>query len=812
MAMAVSNHHIALSPEEYAAVIHMLRTIKTTDDIHKTYRPAPVSPIPQKKPTSILRNRQAEDLSNQNGNQGGEAAAVSQHSNCTPSKWQPVDFSTVIGPSTSILNLTLNHHEGSTTTIQGLGHDNAVQELYKGTKSVSSSSSLDDNQAKDVPNAQQRIASGRNPFSKYSNTQCKSYKCKAGCRKDKSCYATGSETESFARPEQNRVYAEPKFSWRNPFSKYSNTQCKSYKCKAGCRKDKSCYATGSETESFARLEQNQVYIEPDVYRGTQDDPVYRGNQDDAVFGGPQADPVYREPQDEPVYRETQDDPVYREPQDDPVYREPQDDPVYREPQDDPVYRETQDEPVYREPQNDPVYCEPQDDPVCRETQDDAVHRGSQDDPVYRGSRDNPVYPSTRDNQHFAEAEPYRGGSPKSLENADYPESSPQQKPVYYGGLPKLQRNPNYADSEQDPVYHGGLLQRSPVYQEPDPSHDFAESHRKTDHYNEHNNLKNFLSIDTNYHDESLVKTHSYDPNDYQFDPYKTYSRASNANPESYSNALGVPSRRSLVPKQEGQIDAAGQPLHCSYPKTDRGSMNASALAYDNPSTKSVTKAKTRGRKRPSSAQMGSSTTGFKTSLACPDSCGTNYAQNQNPGSNCPRNPNAGTNCVDVESFLANCKNFPAQCCDPCQGCCPRFPPPCLGCCPTSSCSPPKSACNNTNECFCMGYVCDILQDKSVYAVDYRPAMCRGNNFQHFSNGNSCRCADLPIGGGCGPCCNDCSFGCGFTTEQPTCCGARQTPCGGGQPPCQSACLYPLARLSPGYCNSYPCGGYTSYCM
>ncbi|BFF93545.1 uncharacterized protein DMAD_11385 [Drosophila madeirensis] len=671
--MAVSNHRITLSSEEYEADVHTLRTIKTFDDLYKTYRPTLVPPKPKKKPTSILRKRQTKDFRNQNDGKGTEC----HQNDCQAARWHPYDATTLIGPTREQNNL-------------------------EHAKSVGSSSSLQDDQ----PNP--RIASGRNPFSKYSNSQCKFNKCKSGCKQEKACVNHAAYSYLEAEPEQNRQYLEP--------------------------------------------EQNQSYPE------SQQNDVYAESRETAVY--PDA-----ETREAPVFTETREIPVYPETQESQDYPEPR--------------RASQDYPEPRRASQD--YPEPR-----RASQDYPEPRNN---PVYPQPRENPVYPRPRETRRLSEENPS------------------------YGGLPKLQRNPIYA-------------QQNPNYSESQQSHDFAESDRKTNHYNEHNNLTIVTSNGTEYPNESFVKMQSYDPytlycqcskcpnpKDFQFDPYRNYGEASNADVAAarFANAEpkgGTPMSRSEesqgfaeeqpMPNHEGNTEAiyqpAGQPYYYFYPPmTTSDPMDGNTLPED--ATKSASRPKTRGMKRPSNIQTGSFISGFQSAAASPTAEAVNYTQNQN----------AGANCVDVESFLANCKKCAVPSYDPCQGCCPLYPPACMGCCP----SPPKAAACNTNECYCMGYVHDSLQDRSVYAADYRPVMCGGNNFQHFANGISCLCADLPVGGGCGPCSNNCAFGCSFSTEPPSCCVGRQPACG---PTGQSCCLYPLAQLSPGYCNSYPCGGYNTFCM
>ncbi|SPP86006.1 uncharacterized protein LOC117587955 [Drosophila guanche] len=662
--MAVSNHRITLSSEEYESDVHTLRTIKTFDDLYKTYRPTLVPPKPKKKPTSILRKRQTEGFRNQNDGKETEC----HQNDCQASKWNPCDVTTLIGPSNSILNLTLSQEEGTTTTIKAREQNNLEH-----AKSVGSSSSLQ----YDQPNP--RIASGRNPFSKYSNSLCKFNKCKSGCRQEKAYVNCAEYSYVEPEPEQNRLYSEP--------------------------------------------EQNQSYPE------SQQTPVDAETRETAVY--PDA-----ETREAPVFTETRE--VYPETQENQVYTEPRESQDYPEPR-----RASQD---YPEPRHSPVYPQP---------------------------RENPVYPMPRETRRLSEANPS------------------------YGGLPKLQQNPVYS-------------QQNPNYSESQQSLDFAESDRKTNHYNEHNNLTIVTSNGTEYRNESFVKMQSYDPytlycrcskcpnpKDLQFDPYRNYDEASNADVAAARFANAEPKAGTAMSRSEESLaeeQPACQPYYYFYPPmTTSDPMDGNTSPED--ATRSVSRPKTKGMKRPSNIQTGSIISGLQSAAANPAVEAGNYNQNQN----------AGVNCVDVESFLANCKKCAVTCCDPRQGCCPLYTPARMGCCP----SPPKAAACNTNECYCMGYVHDSLQDRSVYAADYRPVMCGGNNFQHFANGISCLCADLPVGGGCGPCSNNCAFGCSFSTEPPSCCVSHQPACG---PTCQSCCLYPLAQLSPGYCNSYPCGRYNTFCM
>ncbi|XP_017152575.1 uncharacterized protein LOC108162372 [Drosophila miranda] len=650
--MAVSNHRLHPSDEEYEEYNHLLRGIKTTDDLHKTYKPEAIPP----KPTSILRNRQTEDSFDQND---GKAAAECHQNTGKHIKLQPVDISTVIGPSYSILDLTLNWElrrgVGSTTSIK------AVQELYSCKRSLSSSS-LEANPQKGVAN-DKRIASGRSNWlkcSKYSNRECKENKCKAACKRKKACYAS----VSYADPEQ----------------------------------------------SYAESERNQYY------------------------------PESRQMQSYPESQQSQ------------------------------VYSQSQQSQVYSESQQSQVYSE------------------SQQSQVYPESEQSQVFAKEEKNSSFHESKPNHG-SPKLKQNPVYPES---QQNSSYPESEACHRSPNRVSPKQG----SSKFQQNSAKQ----SRCSAESDRKTGHYNMKSTSTFNTSNGTDYTDESCLRTQAYDR--HAQSPWCESPRDSHKFEE--EQRMTDCSRQS----HKGGTDAASHPGSSSYscpspcpiplvPRTNRSCHGAptNENSSHGDAMKSCGRAKTRGMKRPANSCSGSSMSGSPSAA-----CSLDDGQNEN----------SACNCVDIESFLANCKKHPAQCCDPCAGCCPVFSPPYTRPC-APSCSPPEPPCFS-NECFCMGYVHDMLEDRSVYAVSYRPVMCCGNNFKHASNGNSCLCSDLPLGGGCGPCSNGCpSSPCCFSAESPCCgasCGVCPPACGG----CPPTRLYPLARLSPGYCNSYPCGGCNAYCI
>ncbi|XP_002021703.2 uncharacterized protein LOC113565618 [Drosophila persimilis] len=665
--MAVSNHRLHPSDEEYEEYSHMLRGIKTTDDLHRTYKPEEIPP----KPTSILRNRQTEVSFNQNDD---KAAAECNHNTGKHIKLQPVDVSTIIGPSYSILDLTLNwelrRDVGSTTTIK------AVQELYSCKRSLSSSS-LEESPQTGVAN-DKRIASGRSNWlkcSKYSNSECKENKCKAACKRKKACYAT----VSYADPEQ----------------------------------------------SYAESERNQYYPE------SQQSQVYPQSEQSQVYPQSEQSQVYPQSQQSQVYPQSEQSQVY---------------------------------------------------PKSEQSQ------------VYPESEQSQVYAKEEKSCSFHESKPNHG-SPKLKQNPVYPES---QENSYYPESEACHRSPNRVSPKQG----SSKFQQNSVYSESKQSRCSAESDRKTDHYNMKSTSTFNTSNGTDYTDESCLRTQAYDRHaqsprcESSRDSHKFEEEQRMTDCSRQSHKRGTDAASHLGSSNYSCPSPCPIPLvprtnsSCHGAPTNENSLHGDAM-------ESCGTAKTRGMKRPANSCSGSSMSGTPSAA-----CSLDDGQNEN----------SACNCVDIESFLANCKKHPAQCCDPCEGCCPVFSPPYMRPC-APSCSPPEPPCIS-NECFCMGYVHDMLEDRSVYAVSYRPVMCCGNNFKHSSNGNSCLCSDLPLGGGCGPCSNVCPPSpCCFSAESPSCCGAS---CPGVCPPacggCPVSCLYPLARLSPGYCNSYPCGGCNAYCI